>query len=62
MRKPKDYEPRRPGDLVELDTMDIRPLPGVILKQFTAHDVISRWNILEAHHTVALAAKFLDAV
>lgn len=28
---------RRPVHLVELDTVDIRPLPGVILKQFTAH-------------------------
>ncbi|HEU65720.1 MAG TPA: hypothetical protein ENN57_03525 [Chloroflexi bacterium] len=28
------------GDLVQLDTLDIRPLPGEVLKQFTARDVI----------------------
>lgn len=64
IRKPKDYQARQPGDLVQLDTMDIRPVPGVILKQFTAHDVISRWNVLEAHQraTASLAASFLDTV
>ena len=27
-RKPKDYIPRDPGDLVQVDSADIRPLPG----------------------------------
>ncbi len=45
-RKPKDYEAKEAGDLVQLDTLDIRPLPGVVLKHFTAHDVISRWNVI----------------
>jgi len=44
IRKPKGYEVSRTGDLVQLDTLDIRPLPGVLLKHFTTHDVISRWN------------------
>ncbi len=35
---------REPGDLVEVDTLNIRPLPGVVLKQFTARDVVSRWG------------------
>ena len=26
--------------------MDIRPLPGVVLKQFTARDEVSRWDVL----------------
>jgi transposase len=42
VRKPKDYKVTQPGELVQLDTLDIRPLPGVVLKHFTAHDVISR--------------------
>ena len=49
IRKPKEYMARRPGDIVEVDTLDVRPLPGVILKHFTARDVISRWDVLEAH-------------
>ena len=42
IRKPKEYVARLPGDIVEVDTLDVRPLPGVILKHFTARDVISR--------------------
>ena len=49
IRKPKEYVARLPGDIVEVDTLDVRPLPGVILKHFTARDVISRWDVLEAH-------------
>ena len=33
VRKPKDYRPQL-GDLVQLDTLDVRPLPGVVFKQF----------------------------
>ncbi len=49
VRKPREYIAKRPGDIVEVDTLDVRPLPGVILKHFTARDVISRWDVLEAH-------------
>ncbi len=38
---------RRPGDLVEVDTLDIRPLPDRVWKQSTARDVVSRWDVLE---------------
>jgi len=62
IRKPKDYEVKEPGDLVQLDTLDIRPLPGVLLKHFTAHDVLSRWNVIGVHGraTASTAAHFLD--
>ena len=49
IRKPKEYVAKKPGDIVEVDTLDVRPLPGVILKHFTARDIISRWDVLEAH-------------
>ncbi len=64
IRKPSDYIPHRPGDLVQLDTLDLRPVPGVILKQFTARDVISRWDVLEAHYraTAQSASSFLHAL
>ena len=63
-RKPKDYEAKQMGDLVQLDTLDIRPLPGVVLKHFTAHDVISRWNVIGVYprSTAANAVHFLDAL
>jgi putative transposase len=46
-RKPRAYRPRAPGDLVQLDTLDVRPAAGHSLKHFTARDVISRWDVLE---------------
>jgi putative transposase len=63
-RKPKEYEAKQVGDLVELDTMDIRPLPNVDFKHFTAHDVVSRWNVVGVyrHATANNAALFLDTL
>lgn len=63
-RKPKEYGPSQPGDLVQVDTMDLRPVPGIVLKQFTARDVVSRWDVLEAHTraTATSAAAFLDTL
>jgi putative transposase len=63
-RKPKDYEAKQMGDLVQLDTLDIRPLPGIVLKHFTAHDVVSRWNVIGVYSrsTAANAVHFLNAL
>jgi putative transposase len=63
-RKPKGYVPRRPGDLVQVDTLDLRPLPGVTFKQFTARDVVSRWDVLEVFSrlSAACARRFLDTL
>jgi hypothetical protein len=49
VRKPKQYAVSEPGDLVEVDTLDVRPVPGVTFKQFTARDVVSRWDVIQAH-------------
>ncbi|MGH2448819.1 MAG: integrase core domain-containing protein [Chloroflexota bacterium] len=38
IRKPKDY----PVDLLQFDTMDLRPRAGMIRKHFTAVDLVSR--------------------
>jgi len=64
IRKPKEYEVRQAGDLIQLDTLDIRPLPGVIYKHFTAHDVTSKWNVLSVYRraTATTATDFLDAL
>lgn len=64
VRKPKEYVAKEPGDIVEVDTLDVRPLPGVILKHFTARDIISRWDVLEAHTraTSRTASGFIDTL
>ncbi len=62
VRKPKEYKASLPGDLVELDTLDVRPLPGVILKHFSSYDMVSRWNVLGifGQATATTAKHFLD--
>lgn len=64
VRKPHHWRVSQPGDLVQLDTLDLRPLPGVVLKHFTARDVVSRWDVVEAHRraTSLTAASFLDTL
>ena len=65
MRRPGDWPIERPGDLVELDTLDVRP-PGVTypFKQFTARDRVSRWDTLELRRNALArtAAGVLDAL
>ena len=62
VRRPGDWTVERPGDLVELDTLDVRPVPGRIWKQFTARDLISRWDTVELGRqaTARAAADILD--
>lgn len=64
VRKPAGYVARVPGDLLEVDTLDVRPLPGVRLKHFTARDVISRWDGLEVYRraTATTATQFLEGL
>lgn len=64
VRKPREYTAVIPGDLVQVDTLDIRPVAGVILKQFTARDVVSKWDVLEVHsRATAISAKqFIEAL
>ena len=63
-RKPATYRVEAPGDLVEVDTADIRPVPGVIYKHFTGRDVVCRWDVLDVYHraTARSAASFLDGL
>ena len=62
-RKPRFWPIRRPGDLVQLDTKEIRPQRGVVLKHFSARDMVSRWDVVEVHQrATSLAAHFLDTL
>lgn len=66
VRKPRDYVPKAPGDLVQVDSADIRLLPGSAhwYKHFTARDVVSRWDVLGVYGraTAITARDFLEAV
>ena len=64
VRKPRSWGVAQPGDLVQVDTLELRPVPGVVVKQFTARDVVSRWDVIEAHGraTASLAAQFLTTL
>ncbi len=58
VRKPKDYVAEKAGDIVQIDTQDVYPLPGMHLKHFTATDVTSRWCVCSLRsRATALTAK-----
>ena len=61
VRKPKGHPVERPGDLVQVDTMHLAPLPGVERRQFTAVDAVSRVGAVDVRGvaTAGTAADFL---
>ncbi len=63
-RKPKDYTAAAPGDLVQLDTMHLCPVPGLERRHFTAVDVVSRWSVAGVRRvaTAGTARTFLAEV
>ena len=63
-RKPKGYSAEKPGDLVQVDTMDIRLKTGKVFKQFTARDVVSRWDTLgiSTRATAKAGAAFVEEI
>lgn len=63
-RKPKSYEALRPGDIVQVDTVDLRLGRGADFKQFTAVDVVSRWSVatLASQATATRAVAALNAI
>ena len=62
--KPKDYSIELPGDVVQVATLDLRPLPGVNLKHLTARDMVSRWDVLQVRGraTAGTAAALVDSI
>lgn len=62
IRKPAAYVARLPGDLVQVDTLDLR-LGSAVVKQFTAVDVVSRYATVTvaSNATASLAVRALDA-
>lgn len=64
IRKPKDYVAKEPGDIIQVDTMDVRPLPGVIFKHFAARDIVSLWDVIEvsSQATATSATRFIQSI
>jgi putative transposase len=63
-RKPRFWPIPQPGDLVQLDTQEVRPARGVVLKHFSARNMVTRGDVLEVHEraTSLAAAHFLDTL
>lgn len=61
VRKPKGYRVETPGDLVQIDTLQIRLIPNEIRYQFSARDVLAKYDGLRAYksQTSLKAAHFL---
>lgn len=64
VRQPAGWTVERPGDLIQIDTVEIRPTADHPFKQFTARDVVSRWDTLEVRRsaTARQASAVLDAL
>lgn len=63
IRKPRDYVPVAPGDLVQVDSADVRfDGSAQVYKHFTARDYVSRWDVLGVYGraTAVTATSFLD--
>jgi transposase InsO family protein len=61
-RKPRDYRAEAPGDLIQLDTLDVKLTSWFGFKHFTAQDTVSRWNVVAAYPSASAknARDFLE--
>jgi len=64
VRKPKEYQADAPGAIIQVDTAYVSLYAGFQFKHFTACDVFTRWQVLEAHPraTAHAAAGFLHTI
>jgi putative transposase len=64
IRKPREYLADRPGAIIQVDTAHVSLFSRLTFKHFTACDVFTRWQVLEAHGraTAHAAAGFLDTI
>lgn len=63
VRKPQQYRVQAPGDLVQVDSADVRfDGSAQVYKHFTARDYVSRWDVLGVYGraTAVTATSFLD--
>lgn len=64
LRKPWGYPVKEPGDLVQVDTVHVYPLPGSRRYQFTANDCVAKHTarIAASRITSKAACRVLDAI
>lgn len=64
IRKPKGYVVSAPGDLVQVDTLDVAVVPGSRFKHLSLVDVVCRWHTAEIRHgaTARTMRENLDAM
>ena len=62
IRLPKGTKPKRPGELVQVDTLSVNLRPDKAVKHFTAYDPVARFTAAQAFSraTATCAASFLD--
>lgn len=62
IRKPKGYRVTAPGDLIQLDTLQIRLQSDDRRWQFSSRDLISRWDVVRSYRraTSFTASLFLE--
>jgi transposase InsO family protein len=64
VRIPPGYAAEAPGDLVQVDTADVRLCPPHVYKHFTGRDVFTRWDVVDVYYqaTAQAATLFLDSL
>jgi putative transposase len=62
IRKPQGYRVTAPGDLVQVDTLQVRLQSDDVRWQFSSRDLISRWDVSRAFRnaTSYTASQFLE--
>lgn len=60
-RKPRDFQATRPGDLIQVDTLQVRICPNEVRFQFVAVDMVSRFQAARVYRrqTSTAGADFL---
>lgn len=64
-RKPREYVAQAPGDIVQVDSADVRWTgTNQVYKHFSARDYVSRWDVLGVYSraTAVTASDFLEAM
>jgi putative transposase len=64
IRKPKDVTFKKPGDVIQIDTLSASPAPGRTVKLFDAYDPHAKWTVAKPYDraTAKNAADFLTKV
>jgi len=55
-RKPRFWPIQQPEKLVQLDTKELRPARGVVLKQYSTRGIVSGWDVVEVHERATSVA------